>query len=52
MGVIIGTSLVSSVLELSLRNQLTQTLQGIPNQGEVNLSSLVVSGFDLIDDCK
>jgi hypothetical protein len=43
MGVIIGTSLVSSVLELSLRNQLTQTLQGIPNQDEVNLPHLVIS---------
>lgn len=38
LGAIIGASLVSSVLEVSLRNQLTKSLRGIPDRGKVHTS--------------
>lgn len=40
LGSIIGASLASSVLEVSLRHKLIHSLQGIPDQGKVSLSSL------------
>lgn len=47
IGAIIGASLASSVLEVSLRHQLIHSLQGIPDRGKVGLSSLHISNTSI-----
>lgn len=42
IGAIIGASLASTVLEASLRSQLTKSLQGIPHGGQVCLPTFLV----------
>ena len=42
IGAIVGASMASTVLETSLRSQLTKSLQGIPEGGEVCLSCSLI----------